>query len=108
MESDLQKYLSWKNGNQAYLDLLQIDQEKFLARLRVSCFVHLADQHKSVSFKEVAAYLQVQGDEVEDWVISAFENKTVHGKIDQLQEVVEFQGNQGNLFDKHDWERLNK
>ena len=90
VESDLQKYLSWRGDNQAFLDALQIDQKKFLARLRVSCFVHLADQHKAVGFAQVAAYLQVELHEVEDWVIAAFENRTVHGKIDQLQETVEF------------------
>lgn len=82
VESDLQKYLSWRGENQAFLDALQIDQKKFLNRLRVSCFVHLADQHKNVGFAQVAAYLQVDPEEVEDWVIAAFENRTVHGKID--------------------------
>ncbi len=33
---------------------------------------------------------QVNREEVEDWVINAFENKTVNGKIDQLEEIVEF------------------
>jgi phage antirepressor YoqD-like protein len=50
---------------------LGVDSDMFFKRLRIAAVANLAEENKSITFADMAKYIGVKEDEVEEWVILA-------------------------------------
>ena len=73
--------------------LKNLDNEGIIRRIRVEKMRILSKQ-ASITFKQLADVLEVDSQNITEWVILAIQNNVVEARIDEFNQIVEFQ-NQG-------------
>jgi hypothetical protein len=106
---DLTLFKNWIPSNKNYLENdLKINVEKIQEKIRIKCLATFDETAKTISFKEIAEKLQVNEDEVEDWVILGIQNKIIIAKIDEFNKTVEILDNSSKYLVEKDWKNLDE
>jgi translation initiation factor 3 subunit M len=107
-ESKLETYLVFQKKNEAYMKARGIDSEKCVKSMRLLSLCSLASEHEEIPYATIAQTLQVEADQVEEWVVHAITSKFVEAKMDQLKQVVVINSAAPRVFGTAEWDQLSK
>ncbi|CAM9791924.1 unnamed protein product [Chrysoparadoxa australica] len=107
-EGKLVDYTAYLKANQATLTSAGISHDNCVANMRLLSLCSLAAEHEEVPYAAVAETLQVDLEDVEEWVLLAIGSGLMEAKMDQLRQVVVISRCVNRVFGKEQWLALQK
>jgi translation initiation factor 3 subunit M len=99
-------YLAFQSSNQEFIDSSGLVHADCLNKIRILTFLSMASQQTEIPFSECVTKLNVDQDDVEDFVVELIQSGLVHAKIDQIQEKIIIRSCSRRTFKKAEWEEL--
>ncbi|KAK8809757.1 hypothetical protein WA158_000700 [Blastocystis sp. Blastoise] len=103
---DLEKLEQLKEQNKEFLEKNNIDVNSLVTSTRLSLLLSLLNNKTIVEFKDIATALQISENEVERWIIAAYKQKLVEGKINQVNKTFTITRTTCLEFTSDDWNAL--
>mmetsp|Transcript_17072 Transcript_17072/g.29836 ORF Transcript_17072/g.29836 Transcript_17072/m.29836 type:complete len:441 (-) Transcript_17072:413-1735(-) len=106
---NLDDYVAFYQANTSFIESdLKLSNDLCMTKMRLLTFSSMGMEKKELSYKEVAQALQVDEDDVEDWVIKATSAGLVDAKLDQLESRVVINRSTYRVFTQDQWQPLHE
>lgn len=102
-EVSVPKYIQFKDHHVEYLATKGFDTEKCLDTIRVLALCKLAKQHEEFTYAQAALELEVNEDEIDDWVVKSVTYNLLDAKIDEVEKKIKAKKNTSDQNEKY-WE----
>ncbi|KAL3525839.1 hypothetical protein ACH5RR_014211 [Cinchona calisaya] len=103
----LDAYLDFQAANSSLLKSYGLVHEDCIDKMKLLSLVDLASSESGqVPYSLIKDTLQIDGDEVESWVVKAITARLIDCKIDQMNEIVIVRRGTERVFGLHQWEIL--
>lgn len=99
-------YLSFYSKNKEFMEATGLSHLDCVNKIRVLTFLTMATQQSEIPFHECINTLDVNEDDVEDFVVELVQSGLVHAKIDQINEKIIIRSSSRRTFNKSEWEEL--
>lgn len=108
VKDDLDVYTAFASENAALLAKYEIDPDAAADKMRLLTFASLGIDAQELSYATIAAALQIEDSQVEDWVIRAISSGLVDAKINQLKSNVAVYRSTQRMFTREEWQPLSE
>ncbi|XP_064601463.1 eukaryotic translation initiation factor 3 subunit M-like [Liolophura sinensis] len=102
----LTQYLQFYKNNTDFVTSLGLSHEQNLKKMRLLTFMQLAEGKKEVEFEQIQKEMELNEDDVEDFIIEILKTKSVRAKIDQTQKKVIISYTTQRTFGRQHWQML--
>jgi len=102
----LEAYTKFYQANQAFVDGLGLKHEDNLRKMKLLSFMQMAENRSEITFPEICSAMQLNENEVEEFLIEVIKTRLVRAKISQGDGVVYVSSTMHRTFGKADWQQL--
>jgi len=102
----LEAYLNFYQKNKEFVDGLGLKHEDNLRKMRLLSFMQMAENRSEISFNEIRQAMQLNENEVEEFLIDVIKTRLVRAKISQGDGVVYVSSTMHRTFGTGDWQQL--
>ncbi|KAK6191351.1 hypothetical protein SNE40_003066 [Patella caerulea] len=96
----------YKNNTDFVTSFLGLSHEDNLQKMRVLTFMQTVENRKEIDYSTIEKEMQIDEDEVEEFIINVLRTKTVQATIDQMQKKVIINWTTHRTFGKQQWQLL--
>ncbi|GFR86357.1 eukaryotic translation initiation factor 3 subunit M [Elysia marginata] len=100
----LNQYQQFYKNNKDFITSLGASHEENLRKMRLLTFMQMCENRKEMDFSLIQEEMQLEKDQVEEFVIDVLKTKAVRARIDQIQEKVIISSTTFRTFNKHHWQ----
>lgn len=102
----LADYHKFYESNKEYIEKSGLSHEQNLNKMRVLTLLTLATNQMELSFSTLQEQLQLEEENMEEFIINVVKSRLIHAKIDQINERVIIRSTSRRSFDKKEWEEV--
>jgi len=102
----LDAYVKFYQKNKDFVDGLGLKHEDNLRKMRLLSFMQMAENRSEISFNEIRQAMQLNENEVEEFLIDVIKTRLVRAKISQGDGVVYVSSTMHRTFGTGDWQQL--
>jgi len=102
----LEAYQKFYQNNKDFVDGLGLKHEDNLRKMRLLSFMQMAENRSEISFSEIRQAMQLNENEVEEFLIDVIKTRLVRAKISQGDGVVYVSSTMHRTFGPGDWQQL--
>ncbi|KAG5181593.1 hypothetical protein JKP88DRAFT_199832 [Tribonema minus] len=102
-EEKLETYLAFAKANQALLEKHGISHDECVGNMRLLSLCSLGSEAQEVPYSVISETLQVDPEDVEEWVLQATQAGLMEARMDQLEKVVLISRCTCRVFGKEQW-----
>lgn len=108
-DKQLNDLIAFHEKNPTGFETVGLSYEDCTKKMRLLTLASLGASQSELPYSTIAKELHIEGDdEVEQWVVLAISSGILRAKMDQLRLVVQVQGCTLRVFEKEQWNQLNK
>ncbi|ESP02553.1 hypothetical protein LOTGIDRAFT_138250 [Lottia gigantea] len=96
----------YKNNTDFVTTFLGLKHEENIQKMRVLTFMQSVENRKEIDFGTIQKEMQIDEDDVEEFIINVLRTKTVSASIDQMQKKVLINWTTHRTFGKQQWQLL--
>merc|ERR1711963_89035 len=100
----LSQYQQFYNNNTDFVQSLGLNHEGNMRKMRLLTFMQMCENHKEMSFSVIQEEMQLDKDDVEEFIIDVLKTRAVRARMDQIQEKVIVSSTTFRTFSKHHWQ----
>ncbi|CAL1547109.1 unnamed protein product [Lymnaea stagnalis] len=100
----LTQYQQFYKNHTDFINSLGPSHEENLRKMRLLTFMQMCENRKEMDFSVIQEEMQLDKDQVEEFVIDVLKTKAVKARIDQIQEKVIVSSTTFRTFSKHHWQ----
>uniref|UniRef100_A0A0B7AJK9 Eukaryotic translation initiation factor 3 subunit M n=1 Tax=Arion vulgaris TaxID=1028688 RepID=A0A0B7AJK9_9EUPU len=100
----LSQYQEFYKNQTDFINSLGPSHEENVRKMRFLTFMQMCENRKEMDFSVIQEEMQLEKDEVEEFVIDVLKTKAVKARIDQIQEKVLISSTTFRTFSKHHWQ----
>ena len=104
----LEVYNKFYETNKAFVEGLGLKHEDNVRKMKLLSFMQLAENRSEISFEEIQHSIQIEEDEVEEFLIDVIKTNLVRAKIAQGENMVHVSSTMHRTFGTDDWQQLHK
>jgi len=104
----LEVYTKFYEGHKEFVNGLGLKHEDNTRKMKLLSFMQLAENRSEISFAEIQQSIQIQEDEVEEFLIDVIKTKLVRAKIAQGDGIVYVSSTMHRTFGPGDWQQLHQ
>ncbi|ESO99406.1 hypothetical protein LOTGIDRAFT_158494 [Lottia gigantea] len=97
----------YKNNPDFVTTFLGLKHEENIQKMRVLTFMQSVENRKEIDFGTIQKEMQIDEDDVEEFIINVLRTKTVSASIDQMQKKVLINWTTHRTFGKQQWQDRN-
>lgn len=102
----LADYQQFYKNNTDFVNSLGLSHDQNLSKMRLLTFMQMAENKKEIEFDKIQSEMQLEENEIEDFIIDVLRTKSVRAKIDQMQKKVLINSTIHRTFGKPQWQML--
>jgi len=102
----LEAYQKFYQNNKDFVNGLGLKHEDNLRKMRLLSFMQMAENRSEISFSEIRQAMQLNENEVEEFLIDVIKTRLVRAKISQGDGVVYVSSTMHRTFGPGDWQQL--
>ncbi|KAJ8299307.1 hypothetical protein KUTeg_023367 [Tegillarca granosa] len=102
----LTAYQQFYKNNTDFVNSLGLSHDQNLSKMRLLTFMQMAENKKEIEFDKIHSEMQLEENEIEDFIIDVLRTKAVRAKIDQMQKKVLINSTIHRTFGKSQWQML--
>jgi translation initiation factor 3 subunit M len=100
----LGQYQQFYKNHTDFINSLGSSHEENVRKMRFLTFMQMCENRKEMDFSVIQEEMQLDKDQVEEFVIDVLKTKAVKARIDQIQEKVLISSTTFRTFSKHHWQ----
>ncbi|RUS74218.1 hypothetical protein EGW08_018024 [Elysia chlorotica] len=100
----LNQYQQFYKNNKDFITSLGASHEENMRKMRLLTFMQMCENRTEMDFSLIQEEMQLEKDQVEEFVIDVLKTKAVRARIDQIQEKVIISSTTFRTFNKHHWQ----
>ncbi|XP_059148574.1 eukaryotic translation initiation factor 3 subunit M-like [Physella acuta] len=100
----LTQYQQFYKNHTDFINSLGPSHEENIRKMRLLTFMQMCENRKEMDFSVIQEEMQLEKDQVEEFVIDVLKTKAVKARIDQIQEKVIVSSTTFRTFSKHHWQ----
>ncbi|BFZ05155.1 hypothetical protein BsWGS_08194 [Bradybaena similaris] len=100
----LGQYQQFYKNHTDFINSLGPSHEENLRKMKFLTFMQMCENRKEMDFSVIQEEMQMDKDQVEEFVIDVLKTKSVKARIDQIQEKVIINSTTFRTFSKHHWQ----
>merc|ERR1719175_138948 len=104
VSGNLGQYQQFYKNHTDFIKSLGPSHEENLRKMRLLTFMQMCENRKEMDFALIQEEMQLDKDEVEEFIIDVLKTKSVKARIDQIQEKVMVSSTTFRTFSKHHWQ----
>jgi len=104
VSGNLGQYQQFYKNHTDFIKSLGPSHEGNLRKMRLLTFMQMCENRKEMDFSLIQDEMQLERDEVEEFVIDVLKTRTVRARIDQIQDKVIVSSTTFRTFSKHHWQ----
>jgi len=104
VSGNLGQYQQFYKNHTDFITSLGPSHEENLRKMRLLTFMQMCENRKEMTFDLIREEMQLQGDEVEEFIIDVLKTRAVRARMDQIQEKVLVSSTTFRTFNKHHWQ----
>eukprot|EP00088_Acartia_fossae_P026126 TRINITY_DN2689_c0_g1_i1.p1 TRINITY_DN2689_c0_g1~~TRINITY_DN2689_c0_g1_i1.p1 ORF type:complete len:386 (-),score=90.84 TRINITY_DN2689_c0_g1_i1:230-1387(-) len=102
----LDAYLKFYDKNKDFVTGLGLKHEDNVRKMKLLSFMQMAENRSEIPFSEIRDAMQLNEDEVEEFLIDVIKTRLVRAKISQGDQLVYVSSTMHRTFGKGDWHQL--
>jgi len=102
----LESYQKFYDNHREFVNKLGLNHEANLRKMRILTFMQLAETQSEISFPEIQKHMQINEDDVEDFLIDLLRTRLVRAKIDGPNQMVHVTSAMHRTFTQQHWSNL--
>jgi len=102
----LESYQKFYDNHREFVNKLGLNHEANLRKMRILTFMQLAETQSEISFPEIQKHMQINQDDVEDFLIDLLRTRLVRAKIDGPNQMVHVTSAMHRTFTQQHWSNL--
>lgn len=102
----LKDYQKFEEENAEFLQSIDLDRDLCVRKMRLLTLIDVVTDKKEVDFSEIQSQLQLQEDELEEFIIDAIQSNLITGRIVQAHKKLVVSHTTQRTFGKHQWQAL--
>jgi len=83
-----------------------LDHNACISKMSLLTFLTMASHQSHISFSDLSNQLNLDVDDIEDFIVEAIQNGLVHAKIDQVNETIVIRSCSRRTFSEAEWQEL--
>lgn len=106
VSEQLEAYIKFYQQNKDFVDGLGLKHEDNLRKMKLLSFMQMAENRSEITFDEIREAIQLNDNEVEEFLIEVIKTRLVRAKISQGDKVVYVSSTMHRTFGPGDWQQL--
>lgn len=102
----LPSYLTFYNNHKEFVTSQGLNHEQNMKKMRLLTFMQLAESNPEMTFEQLQNELQIEGNEVEPFIIEVLKTKLVRARLDQANRKVHISSTMHRTFGRAQWQQL--
>jgi len=102
----LEAYVAFYQQHQEFVNGLGLKHADNMRKMKLLSFMQMAENRSEITFKEIQEAMQLNENEVEEFLIEVIKTRLVRAKISQGDGVVYVSSTMHRTFGKADWQQL--
>lgn len=102
----LEDYQKFQSENEEFLQKIGLENELCIKKMRLLTLIDAVTGKNEVPFSEIQSQLQLNEDDLEEFIINAIQSKLITGKIDHLNRRLVVSHTTQRTFGRHQWQLL--
>jgi len=102
----LEAYVAFYQQHQVFVNGLGLKHADNMRKMKLLSFMQMAENRSEITFKEIQEAMQLNENEVEEFLIEVIKTRLVRAKISQGDGVVYVSSTMHRTFGKADWQQL--
>jgi len=108
VKDNFDTFKTFIDGNPGILKQLGLDEEVITKKIKYLSLASLASVQHEISYSVIAKTLQINENEVEQWIIAAIGEGVLEAKINQIKAVVRVTRSLQRVFTRTQWKLLSE
>jgi len=104
VSGNLGQYQQFYKNHTDFITSLGPSHEENLRKMRLLTFMQMCENQKEMSFSVIQEEMQLDKDDVEEFIIDVLKTRAVRARMDQIQEKVIVSSTTFRTFSKHHWQ----
>jgi len=104
VSGNLGQYQQFYKNHTDFIKSLGPSHEENMRKMRLLTFMQMCENRKEMDFALIQEEMQLEKDEVEEFVIDVLKTKAVRARMDQINEKVIVSSTTFRTFSKHHWQ----
>jgi translation initiation factor 3 subunit M len=105
VSGNLGDYMELYSHKKEFIDE-RLDHKACVSKMSLLTFLTMASQQSQISFSDLESTIDINEDDIEDFVVEAIQNGLVHAKIDQVNQMVVIRSCSRRTFSESEWLEL--
>jgi len=106
VNEQLDAYIKFYQKNKEFVDGLGLKHEDNLRKIKLLSFMQMAENRSEITFNEIRDAVQLNENEVEEFLIEVIKTRLVRAKISQGDGIVYVSSTMHRTFGAGDWQQL--
>jgi len=108
VKEKLAAYIKFYDGNKDFVSGLGLKHEDNLRKMKLLSFMQLAENRSEITFEEIQSSIQINEEEVEEFLIDVIKTKLVRAKLAQDDGIVYVSSTMHRTFGTEEWHQLHQ
>merc|ERR1719205_90791 len=108
VKEKLAAYIKFYETNKDFVTGLGLKHEDNLRKMKLLSFMQLAENRSEITFEEIQSSIQVNEEEVEEFLIDVIKTKLVRAKLAQDDGIVHVSSTMHRTFGPEEWHQLHQ
>jgi len=108
VKEKLAAYIKFYDANMGFVTGLGLKHEDNLRKMKLLSFMQLAENRGEITFEEIQSSIQINEEEVEEFLIDVIKTKLVRAKLAQDDGIVYVSSTMHRTFGTEEWHQLHQ
>merc|ERR1712154_702584 len=108
VKEKLAAYIKFYDANMGFVTGLGLKHEDDLRKMKLLSFMQLAENRGEITFEEIQSSIQINEEEVEEFLIDVIKTKLVRAKLAQDDGIVYVSSTMHSTFGTEEWQQLHQ
>ncbi|KAK3102842.1 hypothetical protein FSP39_014346 [Pinctada imbricata] len=99
-------YQQFYKNNTDFVTSLGLSHDQNLRKMRFLTFIQMAENRKEIDYNVIEKEMQLEEDDIEDFIIDVLRTKSVKAKIDQMQRKIIIHSTIHRTYGRQQWQLL--
>jgi len=99
-------YMNFYSGNKTFIEESGLSHEQMIHKMRILTLLTLSANVTELPFKTLIERLDLEQDNMEEFLIDVVKSKLMHAKIDEINEKIIIRSTSRRSFDRKEWEEV--
>lgn len=104
----LDAYIKFYESNKSFVEGLGLKHEDNLRKMKLLSFMQLAENRSEITFEEIQTSIQIEEEEVEEFMMDVITTKLVRAKLAQDNGLVYVSSTMHRTFGPGEWQQLHQ